>query len=201
MKYYETIKGKDFSDLRHYDIYIKDLNAYIRFYSDMLYIQDLNGAMQPGKTCTNYRIYFNDCELLNFVNGDWNGFVKSVLNGAEIHFKHYVDNKKGTRVFSPWAKLNPVKKVPKKWTLKHVRNLYANGQIVKAECRGYYTDDYAYDAAVNFGKGETNTAKLVKDVVESPGGWWIREEKTDNDIIKISLCGHTFNTNTLYITI
>ncbi len=45
---------------------------------------------------------------------------------------------------------------------------------VKVTCRGSYTDDYAYDAATNFGRGELDQEailKLADDIEWDPSGW------------------------------
>ena len=45
---------------------------------------------------------------------------------------------------------------------------------VRVTCRGSYTDDYAYDAAVNFQRGELTpeaVLKLADDIERDPSGW------------------------------
>ena len=63
-----------------------------------------------------------------------------------------VSEDKGIRVFS-WLHLdrfNPLTSEPKKWTLPHVARAIINGQFTGLKSDGTYTDDYAFDAAVNF---------------------------------------------------
>ena len=49
-------------------------------------------------------------------------------------------------------KIRPIK-TPEKWTLPHVWKAILSGQIYMGQCDGRYTDDYAYDAAVDFKSG------------------------------------------------
>lgn len=96
------------------------------------------------------------------------------------------------RVWSPWAKVNPLTEAPKKWTIPHVTRALLCGQFSGLKCNGVYTDDYAYDAAVNFQQGEIKHATaFARRILESPSGWWA---SGDNYGV-VSICCHSFDSN------
>jgi hypothetical protein len=79
-----------------------------------------------------------------------------------------------------------------KWTLRHAIRALVNGQFEWLKCTGYYTDDYAWDMAMNYRQGEIPDAvSFAADVLESPSGWWVsgREENV------VYMCCHSFDNN------
>lgn len=95
------------------------------------------------------------------------------------------------RVWSPFAKVKPLPQAPKKWTIPHVIRALMAGQFTYLKCNGVYTDDYAFDAAVNFQAGKIkNAVAFARRIMESPSGWWTSER----DGI-VSICCHHFDSN------
>lgn len=84
----------------------------------------------------------------------------------------------------------PLKEVPKKWTIRHVARVLINKQYKNLVCNGVYTDDYAYDKAVNFNRDEIDNLKFAKKLIENSSGWsaWA----TGN---KINVCCYSFDNN------
>src|SRR5690606_6225857 len=97
-----------------------------------------------------------------------------------------------------FVKIKPIKK-PEKWTVAHVWKAILAGQIYKGVKDGYYTDDYAHDAAVNFKTGSRiHLPSLAKKVIENPSGWRVYVDKEENGITQLSFNCHSFDCNTLY---
>ena len=95
------------------------------------------------------------------------------------------------RIWSPFASVKPLPAAPKKWTVAHVVRALMAGQAVNLKCNGVYSDDYAYDAAVNFHQGPIkNAVAFARRIMESPSGWWAMERGG-----WISICCHSFDSN------
>lgn len=104
------------------------------------------------------------------------------------------------RVFSPFHmdRLKPLDKVPRKWTVRHALRAIVNGQYEGLRCTGVMTDDYAWDNARNFGRGECKAPLLfVRRVIESPSGWRVYAE--DNN--RVALNCHSFDCNELRVNL
>jgi hypothetical protein len=85
-----------------------------------------------------------------------------------------------------------LKAAPAKWTLPHVYKALMNGQFSALRCTGKYSDDYAYDNAINFGKGDFSerAADFVRRIMEAPSGW-----RTYANGAVVSVCCHSFDCN------
>jgi len=173
-------------------------------------ITDLNNALTSGKACIEYTLkaehgQHGNLLTTNFINARFSndlkalwafcesvgivGFDSFVTEGIEI----YRSEHKGVRIFSPFnlAKIKPLKTMPKKWTLRHVYSALLNGQFSNLKCEGVYTDDYAFDDAVNYRKGEiAKPMEFVKDILENPSGWRAWSNGED-----VSISCHTFDCN------
>lgn len=109
----------------------------------------------------------------------------------------YTSTLKSMNVFTPFKEIKPIK-VPDKWTLPHVWKAILSGQIYEGHCDGRYTDDYAYDAAVDFRSGvRLYLPSFAKELIESPSGWRVYADHTDGDQVQLSVDCYTFNLNTL----
>ncbi|HTB82234.1 MAG TPA: hypothetical protein VK742_01145 [Candidatus Sulfotelmatobacter sp.] len=100
------------------------------------------------------------------------------------------------RIWSPFVTVNPLPKRPAKWTVSHVVRALLSGQYSHLRCNGVYTDDYAYDAAVNFQQGEFGDDRnaavaFARRILESPSGWWTHGGEHD----QVSICCHHFDSN------
>jgi len=82
-------------------------------------------------------------------------------------FEFYTRTKKA--VFNPYALKNikPLAKLPAKIKKLDVIKILANQQYKVLTRKYKYTDDYAFDAAVGFGKGDVPRSELIKLLLES----------------------------------
>ena len=186
--------------------YFMDINAYIHFYRDSAVIIDLTDALKTGKKCKRY--YIEHKEWRN--EGIWSDLVNNgITTFKELHnnvmaglnidtLKVTITEEKAVNTFSPFVEIKPIKK-PEKWTIAHVWKAILAGQIYKGVKDGRYTDDYAYDAAVNFQRGSRiHLPSLAKKVIESSSGWRVCVNKEENGIIQLSFNCYSFDCNTLY---
>ena len=66
-----------------------------------------------------------------------------------------------------------------------------NGQFESLRKNYYLTDDYAWDAAVNFQEGEiADVINFVEKIVEDPSGW-----RAYRDGGTVSISCHSFDSN------
>lgn len=181
----EIVKSLDIEKFQRLNgvIYIQDVNASIVSYAGLVAITDLDNAMKAGKTCKEWRIYFNkDRNMLgywsldNFLNGyPLSEFITNLKNGFQyrqeildmyditIHEEHL----KATQVASPFAKVNKVKLEGKINRIK-IAKAIMTGQIKDIICKGRYTDDYAFDAAENFNIGrKASLYEMAQRLLES----------------------------------
>ncbi len=191
------------------ELYFEAVTVKMERFREQVRITDLSNAMKSGKVCRTYSL--NDTEeggALNWLYGrgfDWSLIFKELaalawtdrvrefdpiqVEGAKV----YMDDMKAIRVYSPFnlAVMKPLKEEPKKWTLRHVLRALINNQARELVCNGQYSDDYAGDAARNFGQGEIPNAKaFAKRIMESPSGWWTHGAQS-----RVSICCHHFDSN------
>src|SRR5581483_2973985 len=192
-------------------------------YSDSLCITDLADAMKPGKICEEFTLRWNRVEgippfvhdLFRENHHDAAAIIKALralpwapaknwrtgepqAGWEAIHqgeLEIFRTELRSVRVWSPFAKVNPLPAKPAKWTVAHVVRALLCGQFSNLTCNGIYTDDYAYDAAVNFRMGEFGdrpgaAIAFARRIIESPSGWWASESHGH-----VSICCHHFDTN------
>ncbi len=128
----------------------------------------------------------------------WGGYDSVCIEYKDDRFEGAIylrkSEEKGVRVYSPFAldRLKPLKETPKKWTVKHAIRAIANGQYKELRCKGYYTDDYAMDAAYDFRRGEIKAPHdFIQKIIEHPSGWWSSLGETGC----VNLCCHHFDSN------
>lgn len=200
--------------------FIKDqlLQVTVRFdcWGASVFVLDITDAMKAGKTCRGVKVEFANAQhngdegfraMYDFMapfGTNFRAFLDAQIAlaweaGPFGDFKQIVDGSrtatrresKAVRVYSPFATLAPLKSVPAKWTVAHALRAIWNGQVERFRCTGRYTDDYAYDAAVNFGIGERQNGRaFCKQVIESPSGW--RAYGTGSEV---SINCHHFDNN------
>jgi len=193
------------------------------FAGQQITITDITNALKTGATCESYtiglphyarndrisicQIYFEfDYDLkklwsflqnLDFNSKDalYGGRQLNItINGVEyeIHKRH---EEQGVRTFSPFTihRLKPLKEQPKKWTVRHAIRAIVNRQYSQLKCKGQYTDDYAFDASIDYGRGEIkNNIAFAKQIIENPSGWWANDYEKNG---KVSICCHSFDSN------
>jgi len=186
--------------------YFADINAYIHFYRDSAIVIDLTDALKAGKTCKQYYIGHKErknegirADLVNNGITTFKELYNRVTAGLNIDtLRVTITEEKAINTFSPFVEIKPIKK-PEKWTIAHVWKAILAGQIYKGVKDGHYTDDYAYDAAVNFQSGSRiHLPTLAKKVIRNPSGWHVYVDKEENGIIQLSFNCHSFDCNTLY---
>lgn len=189
MRIISDIRSMDiFNKVCRSEIFLQEQDLHYRAYRGSFRINDLRNALKTGKTCPSFSVEYRDeCDWLNLVNevnGDLSQLLALLDEATDLASRKYVPlangltvhrtAKPGVRMFSPFAleRLKPLAELPSKWMLSHVRRALANGQIENLRCDGITTDDYAFDNATNFQKGKLETMKLLRDLIESPDGWW-----------------------------
>lgn len=206
------------------DYFVADLGVKVGKYGSFesfykIIITDLTNAAKSGKTCATWTICQDGRAISNYADYKCpSDMLKAVCGSSDIsevvevlrsgNYKEtaenitvYTSERKGVNVFSPFASIKPVK-VPTKWTISHIWKAIYTGQIVAAHRDYRYTDDYAYDAASNFGEGDLSgeaLAELAEDIIENNySGWWVHLDKIDENgryIIDLGL--HSFEGWTL----
>lgn len=169
----------EFHNIPSSGVYCKATNAFFRHtwgYGDCISVMDLSNAGKTGKNCTIWRLYPED----------YNGHVSNALTGEEnIHncgqliralregrtlesLKVNTSEDKGIDTFSPFIEAKPLSKLPDEWNKRNLTSALLSGQIYMGQVDYHYTDDYAMDAANQFGEGVgIDIPNFVRDTVEN----------------------------------
>lgn len=199
------------SEIKHLHIsdsyYVKNEEVRVARYVNHIIFEELKNAFKTGKDCITFSINTDDENELNnhFVN-DLEKLYSDLVDGYKAwggdfdfanNVKVYIRKSKGVNTFSPLHldNLKPLDKMPKKWNLTHVKKLLAHG--AKAKCRGRYTDDYAFDAAINYGEGDVDNLYLLERITQSPSGWWVYKPNDEKNVLSVNC--HHFDNNDVYI--
>ena len=196
----------------------------VHLYNGSLSLVDLTNAMRAGGSCETFSLAWNDraglpVELsrlpaqhgysfravFNYLRGlDWqprkHWRTGAPLAGefAEIQLGALTigrGDRQAIRTWSPFAAVKPLPAAPVKWTVAHVVRALLAGQFSKLKCNGVYTDDYAFDNAVNFQQGDfsKNAVAFARRIMESPSGWWASTRGELPGVV--SICCHSFDSN------
>lgn len=200
--------------------YFEEHKMSYQMYRNSIRIMLLDNALAAGELCAEYVISSQgtavDCiNVLSGLAGDYSlaklkGFLQSLKFQSDRYGNMSLDldatgkvkvslsYRQSTRVYSPFAlhHLKPLKQAPKKWNLTYAKRALANGQFTNLKCTGRYSDDYAYDAAVNFGKGPISAMPLLQDLVTSPSGW---RSYIDEDSGRVTVNCHHFDNNSFVL--
>lgn len=159
------------------------VSHYNGAYDDAYTFTEASDALRTGKTCTRYSVYFgydrefnakyNElmCNLFNeLIEAKNIGTIAELVEALEQvpQIKFYKSEEKSKDVYNPVNKkfLKPLKELPKKWTNRHLIRLLANDQFEDLITNYLYTDDYAYDAAVNNHEGrKVDGDAMLQDVL------------------------------------
>lgn len=177
--------------------FYEDLNVHVKSYSDSFTITELDHAQKKGEECTRYNVsarsYTTDAGL--YLANELNihtvkELVEAVRNDRDMgDLAVYKSEQKGVVTFSPFVEQKPIK-TPKKWTKTLFQKALMSGQIYHGVLNQRLTDDYAYDAAYNFGSGRSlDTIATAKDVMESSwgGSTYVHGSEPDKDgVIELS---------------
>lgn len=174
--------------------YYADINAYIWCNYSSARVIELDNAMKRGKECKVYSLYsrnqdshaylVNDCKVKT--PKDLYDLVRS---GKELpgDGELSVRMDKGVEVFSPFVAVKPLTKLPEKWKKSDLAKAIMSGQVFSGVLNERLTDDYAYDAAWNFGSGcKIGLPKQAAELVEGCRDCYIRTESVDeNGVAKV----------------
>lgn len=217
MKQYNSSADFRIFDLwdQYDDLYFEGRNISAHPYRNSLVIIDLANAMQNGKTCTRWLFSVSpwqmdtsrlclteyiemaapECDTLAELVA-WLRVGKPLqeVDGLTVS----VGEQPSNRTFSPFAPIKPVK-LGDRLTAATIAKAIRAGQIVAGRTDGRYTDDYAFDAATDFGRGEIDVQAFAKDIYENPRGWrfWWHDD-TRREIV--AAC-HTFDYKTLAVAV
>jgi hypothetical protein len=189
--------------------YFADICAYIWIYDGSVKFTDLTNALSTGKECRTLSVNL-PWEIAHNGRGEtachfYNSGAKTFKQMYERYFvgtekdggERYEGHRKGVETFTPFKCVAPIK-TPSKWTLAHVWKAILSGQIYAGEVDGHYSDDYAGDAACNFGTGRSiDLINFASDLIESKGGWYVRVDKQEGQKAVLSVNCHSFDCNTL----
>lgn len=174
------------------------------------YLWNKTNAYKRGKICyrmsfeakeenvgfqefTNEITYF--CDLMTeYENSE---VTKEVTLNGEKYTLYFSTEKAMSVPPVSYEHIKPLKEAPSNWTKTHVIKLLANNQFKNFKKKSRYTDDYAYDAATNYGEGlEMSAKEMIKELIRFPSGWWFRQQGNT-----LSINCHSFDYNELEIAI
>lgn len=154
-----TVEGSLWSSIGSKGYYA-DINAYIWCTCDSACVIELDNAMKRGKECKVYSIYSRNKESPAYLVNDCKVKTPKELydlvrsgNALPGDGELSVRERKGVEVFSPFVAVKPLDKLPEKWKKSDLVKAIMSGQVFSGVLDERLTDDYAYDAAVNFGAG------------------------------------------------
>lgn len=167
--------------------YYSDINACVWVNREGAHVVELDNAMKRGKVCKHYSIYamgkdmhmylFNECDV--HTPKDLYDLVRS---GRELPGDGRLSEReeKGVEVFSPFVAVKPLEKLPEKWKKVDLVKAIMSGQVFSGVLDQRLTDDYAYDAAMNFGTGrKIDLAGQAYDLVEGCRDCYIKTDGID----------------------
>lgn len=171
--------------------YYEDLNVKIRCFEYGLTVTELDNAMKRGKECKVYTLYLeNTNELIhNFMSQKLHianprelvEFLKSgdtVPDGAKIDTRF----EKSVETFSPFVSVKPLEQAPAKWRKADLVRGIMSGQVFDGTLQQRLTDDYAYDAAYNFGEGrKLDLTRYANDLVGGHDGCYLSCDGLDEN--------------------
>ena len=110
------------------------------------------------------------------------------------YFQFYLGKEEAIRVMPlDLSIIKPLKEEPKKWTVPHAIRALVNGQYENLKKNGYYTDDYAHDNSVNFGRGIiADAVDFAQDIMRNPSGWRTSKHRETGIV---SICCYSFDLN------
>lgn len=183
-----TVEGSLWSSLGSKGYY-KDINAYVWCNSNSAIVIELDNAMKRGKECKRYSVYSNDVDSFSYITNELKinspkELYDLVRSGKELpgNGQLNVTSEKGVEVFSPFVAVKPLEKLPEKWKKGDLVKAIMAGQVFSGVLDQRLTDDYAYDAAYNFGSGrKLDLPGQAADLVEGCRDCYIRTDGVDEN--------------------
>ena len=169
--------------------YYADINACIYCNREAAYVIELDNAMKRGKECKRYSIYAQGQDIHLYLVNECNvrtpkDLYDLVRSGKELPepASLTVREEKGVDVFSPFVAVKPLKELPEKWKKGDLVKAIMSGQVFSGVLDQRLTDDYAYDAAMNFGSGRAiDLPGQAYDLVEGCRDCYIRTDGVDEN--------------------
>ena len=176
-------------------------------------IIDLSNAMQRGKACSYWQFsttpYYTQADgmfISEYVelaypirNDSFADLIALLRSGAVAccvdHLNVSSGNFASMHVYSPFVAVKPVKLNLARLNASAVARAILAGQIRGGRVDEITTDDYAFDAAYDFQRGDMDIKAFAIDLIQSPGGWRFWSSKPG----EITAACHTFDYRTLYI--
>lgn len=170
----------DLSNIPSSGVYCKDANALFRHswgYNDCITVLDLTNAGKNGKSCMSWGLYPLDSNgiICNYLYKEeklhtCKDLIQALRDGKSLESIRVVPREeKGIEVFSPFVEAKPLSKMPEEWNKRNFTAAVLSGQIYMGKVDYHYTDDYALDAAYNYGSGNAvDMTNFARDIVE---GW------------------------------
>lgn len=96
------------------------------------------------------------------------GQLSTIIDGNRLDV--YLNTYKSNGVFNPYTlkQYKPLKQIPTKFNRTHLIKILLNGQFFNCKQNYNHTDDYYYDASVNYSRGYVNNPiKLAYDWITS----------------------------------
>lgn len=207
-----VLKDGDVSLGTYTEAFCEKENLYFRrtYGGDSMTVYDLSNAQKVGKVCDSWTIYgnWNDpVSLFSRLSREGIGTISQLSEackaGNEMEgISFSLRSHKGLDVFSPFVEVKPLEKVPEKWTKRHFTQALMSGQLFRGEVSYHYTDDYAMDAANNFGTGRGfHMASFAQREV---GDWgsctncYADAEPDKNGVYKVHYSEHSNTSKTLW---
>ena len=212
------LKDADSTLMQYMEAYCEKEQLYYRrtYGGDSIHITDLSNAQKTGKNCDTWHIYPSlDCDRSSsFLSKLQNAGAETIGQLVELcrsgeKFEDIDISKreeKGVDVFSPFVEVKPLKELPEKWTKRNFAQALMSGQLFRGEVAYRYTDDYAYDAAYDFGSGQgLDMASFAKSEV---GDWGActscynsKEGPDKTGTSKVNYSEHSNSSKTLYFDV
>ena len=207
-----------------YSLYCQDTQRHIHYMnrglSADLYITDVSNAYKTGAVCTGFQVGAQSSVAIMQCVADCGYSVSELLRRCEAAFDNVppsaraatlpLDDEQltvtrleepGVRTFSPLPAalktLKPLNALPQKWTLRHLMRVLTNGQYQSLRTDMRTTDDYAFDNASDFGKGNVRGMAFLEEITSTPRGW--RVEAGNGGANVLSIACHSFDYKTCIV--
>jgi hypothetical protein len=201
----DSINEVPFEELAniHEDWYFRAENIRLHHYRGYgnelsVHVTDLADALKPGREVTEYIFTGPLWDVLFFTYDEPVSEVLQKLFRREVRNIDYrTRTHQAIRVFSPFVEVKSIKP-PAKWTLAHVWKAILAGQIKRGQTDQRLTDDYAFDAANNYGRGEIDVIAFARRLIEDRSGWWVMVDRETDEYIQLGVNCHHFDSKTLF---
>lgn len=184
--------------------YTDDGAFHVHRYASNFTITDIADGYRVGKQCPQIvimnRFGQDPAAMRTFlmdqknqgVTGLYGLFDKYVQDADVGDIKVLVREVKAKEVFNPLrlGHIKPLTKLPKRFGNDQLIKAIANGQYDVLSQNFRYTDDYAGDAANNFGRGELNPIAQLEDLITKRAAVQFSTDRGDG-IVEVTYGAHS----------